>query len=125
MKLNIKASGIELTPAISAYVEKKLGSLEKYFDNSEDTVVQAEVGKSTKHHKSGQVFFAEVRISGPGLDLYAVSEQIDLYAAIDVVKDEVADKLSHVKGKRETLSRRGAKMVKDMLKGINIFKKRG
>src|SRR3989344_7978909 len=118
MKLNIKASGIELTPAISAYVDKKLRSLEKYFGNSEDTVVQAEVGKSTQHHKSGNVFRAEVHVSGPGLDLYAVSEQTDLYAAIDVVKDEVSEKLSHIKGKREALTRRGARLIKDMMKGM-------
>jgi putative sigma-54 modulation protein len=124
MRLNIKATNIELTPAISAYVEKKLSALEKYFEGNVDAVAQVEVGKTTQHHKSGEVFKAEVRLIGGGLDIYAVSEQADLYAAIDLVKDETAHKLTHLKGKKEALHRRGARVVKDMMKGLNFFNRR-
>ena len=125
MKINIKATGIELTPAISSYVNKKISSLAKYLGKSADALVaQVEVGKSTKHHKSGEVFKAEIHLFGVGLDLYAVSEQNDLYAAIDLVKDEIARNISHLKGKRETLSRRGAQAIKNMLKGLNFFRRR-
>jgi putative sigma-54 modulation protein len=123
MKINIKATGIELTPAIAEYVNKKVSSLEKYINN-EDVVAQVEVGKSTKHHKSGEVFKAEVHIIGGGLDLYTVAEQADLYAAIDVVKDEIVAKLMHHKGKRFALARRGAQAIKNMMKGLNIFRRR-
>jgi putative sigma-54 modulation protein len=125
MKINIKATGIELTPAISDYVHKKVSSLQKYLEKVSDVVAQVEVGKSTRHHKSGEVFRAEVHLVGAGLDLYAASEQIDLYAAIDVVKDEISRNLTHQKGKRFALARRGGRMVKDMMKGLNPFKKRG
>ncbi len=126
MKINIKATGIELTPAISSYVNKKIYSIEKYLDkNNANVVAQVEVGKSTKHHKTGNVFRAEVHITGGGLDLYAVSEKEDLYAAIDIVKDEVVHSVVQSKGKRQTLTRRGAEMIKNMMKGItNSFKKR-
>lgn len=124
MKINIKATGIELTGAISEYVEKKIGSLEKYLEGNPGAVAQVEVGKSTQHHKSGDIFKAEVHLMGSGLDIYAVAEQSDLYAAIDVVKDEVSHKLSHVKGKRMAMARRGAQMVKDMIKGFNPFRRR-
>lgn len=126
MKINIKATGIQLTPAISSYVHKKIFSIEKYFDKSnKDAVAQVEVGKSTKHHKSGPVFRAEVHITGGGLDLYAVSEKEDLYAAVDIVRDEVIHGVVQSKGKRETLTRRAAEMVKNMMKGItDSFKKR-
>lgn len=124
MKINIKATGIELTPAISAYVNKKILPIEKYLDrkSSSDTVAQVEVGKSTRHHKAGNVFRAEVHITGVGIDLYAVREMEDLYAAIDVVKDEIVQNILQLKGKRETLMRRGAKMMKSVMKGINFFK---
>src|SRR3989344_2603276 len=115
MKINIKVTNIELTPAISAYAEKKVRTLEKFLDNS-DTVIQVEVGKSTQHHKSGEVFRAEVHLVAPGLDLYAVSDQTDLYAAIDLVKDELAEKLVRTKGRKVALYRRGARKVKEMLK---------
>ena len=124
MKTNIKATNIELTPAISAYVEKKLSALEKYLLSSPDAVVQVEVGKSTQHHKNGNVFRAEVHVTGGGYDLYAVSEQPDLYAAIDLVKDEIVDKTLHEKGKKETITRRGARRVKEMMKGLNPFRKK-
>ncbi|OHA92155.1 MAG: ribosomal subunit interface protein [Candidatus Zambryskibacteria bacterium RIFCSPLOWO2_02_FULL_51_21] len=123
MKINIKATGIELTPAISEYVNKKVGALEKYVKNA-DAVASVEVGRSTQHHKTGEVFMAEVHLTGAGLDLYAVAEHSDLYAAIDLVKDEVKETLLQEKGRRETLLRRGARKVKDLARGMNIFKKR-
>lgn len=123
MKINIKATGIELTPAISGYVDKKISALEKYFSQSPDAVAKVEVGRHTQHHKSGAVFKAEVHIIGSGFDLYAVSESTDLYAAIDMVKDEIARELTHEKGKRFVLARRGARFVKNMMKGLNPWKK--
>jgi len=125
MKTNIKATGIELTPAISSYVYKKISSIEKYLPAQAGIVAQVEVGKSTHHHKAGNIFRAEVHITGGGLDLYAVSEKEDLYAAIDVVKDEVVRNVVQLKDKRETLTRRGAKMMKNMMKGLTDNTARG
>ena len=126
MKINIKATGIELTPAITDYAYKKTASIEKYIDKkiSSDVVAQVEVGKSTRHHKTGNVFRAEVHITGVSLDLYAVSEMEDLYAAIDVVKDEIVQNIVQLKGKRLSLARRGAKMMKNIMKSLNFFKKK-
>lgn len=123
MKLNIKATNIELTPAISAYVEKKLSGVAKFLGET-DSVARVEVGKVSQHHKSGDIFKAEVHITGGGADHYAVSEQSDLYAAIDTVKDELARTMSHDKGKRFARARRGARMVKDMMRGFNPFRKK-
>ncbi len=125
MKINIKATGIELTQAISDYVYKKISSIEKYLDESNtDIIAQVEVGRSSRHHKTGNIFRAEVHITGMGLDLYAVSELEDLYAAIDVVKDEIVRNVVQSKGKRQTLAKRGAGMMKNIMKGLNFFKKK-
>lgn len=126
MKINIKATGIELTQAISDCVYKKISSIEKYLDkkSSPDMIAQVEVGKSSRHHKAGNVFRAEVHITGASLDLYAVSEMEDLYAAIDVVKDEIVHNIVQLKGKRQTLAKRGAGMMKNIMKGLNFFKKK-
>lgn len=121
MKINIRSTGIELTPAISSYVEKRISSIEKYIDRSitDNVIAQVEVGKSTRHHKSGNIFRAEVHVIGGGLDLYAVSEMEDLYAAIDVVKDEIVHNMIQSKGKRETLARKGAEVMKNVVKGFS------
>ncbi|MEK7176674.1 MAG: ribosome-associated translation inhibitor RaiA [Patescibacteria group bacterium] len=119
MKINIKATGIELTPAISSYVEKKISAIEKFIDKATNATALVEVGKSTHHHKSGDVFRAEVHIVGNGLDVYAASETGDLYAAIDMVKDEAVHNMLQLKGKRETLARKGASVMKNMIKGFS------
>jgi len=123
MKINIKATNIELTEAIAEYVDKKISPLDKYIKN-EDAVAQVEVGKNTLHHKNGDVFRAEVHVTGAGLDIYAASEKEDLYAAIDAVKDEISRNALADKNKRETVARKSARYVKDGLKGLNIFKRR-
>ena len=123
MRINIKATGIELTPAISQYVEKKISALGKYVRNA-DAIAQVEVGRSTQHHKTGEVFMAEVHLTGAGLDLYAVSEHSDLYAAIDLVKDEIARSAVQQKGRREALHRRGARAIKNMIRGLNPFRRK-
>ena len=122
MKINIKATNIELTGAISDYVNKKVSALDKFVQS--EAVAQVEVGKSTQHHKQGEVFRAEIHLIGAGLDLYTATEQADLYAAIDLVKVELKENLTQVKGKKEALYRRGARRVKDMMRGMNPFKHR-
>jgi putative sigma-54 modulation protein len=126
MKINIKATNIELTPAITDYVHRKISPIEKYLKkNSPDIVAQVEVGKTTQHHKTGNVFRAEVHIIGDGLDVYAVAEKDDLYAAIDIVKDEIMYNMVQSKGKRQALARRGAEMIKYMIKGLGDHTARG
>jgi putative sigma-54 modulation protein len=122
MNINIKATNIELTPAISDYVDRKINSVYKYLettDNESDIIAQVEVGKTTNHHKAGEIFRAEVHISGSGLNLYAVAETEDLYASIDKVRDEIANEVKRNKEKRFALARRGGQMVKDMMRGVS------
>ncbi len=118
MNINIKATGIELTEAIRSYAEKKISSVEKYLNNKEAVAVLVEVGKTTKHHKSGEVFRAEVRMNGGGLNLYASKEAEDLYAAIDLVEDEVSRKIISTKGRHIRMLRQGQRAVKYITKGI-------
>jgi ribosomal subunit interface protein len=119
MNINIKATGIELTSAISDYVYKKISSVQKYLSNKGTTVsVQVEVGKTTKHHKSGDVFRAEVHMNGGGVDLYAVEEAEDLYTAIDLVEAEISREIVKTKGRHIRLLRQGQRALKYMVKGI-------
>lgn len=119
MNINIKATGIELTEAIRNYTEKKISSVEKYLKNASTVAVQVEVGKTTKHHKSGEVFRAEVRMNGAGLNLYATKESEDLYAAIDLVEDEISRKIISTKGRHIRMLRQGQRAIKYISKGIS------
>ncbi len=119
MNINIKATGIELTEAITDYAYKKISSVEKYLNKDAVVTTVVEVGKTTKHHKSGDVFRAEVRMSGGGVSLYVSKEADDLYTAIDLVEDEVARKIISTKGRHIRLLRQGQRAIKDMMKGIS------
>jgi len=113
---------MELTPAIREYVESRVSGLEKFIKNKYPEGVHAsvEVGKSTNHHKNGDIFMAEVHFRSGGLDLYAFSEKEDLYTAIDDLKIEATRVLTESKDRKSTLFRRGARSVKKMLKGISM-----
>ena len=118
MQIKIKATNIELTNAIESYVEEKLQSVEKFMvsHEEEEPVAYVEVGKTTKHHNSGDVFLAEINIRVRGKQFRAVSEKSDLYAAIDDMKDELIRELNSYKNKDRTLMRRGAGMIKNLLR---------
>ncbi len=122
MNLNIKTTNISLTPAISEYLDKKLSMLNKFVDLERDNVlIQAEVGKTTHHHKSGDIFRAEVNLRINGKNYRAVSEKDDLYVAIDMVKDELAEEIKSGKERRISIVRKGALKLKNMIKGLGGF----
>lgn len=117
MKMNIKATGIELTPDILAYAEKRLSKVGKYITAS-DPVMAVEIGRVTQHHRQGEVFRAEVRIAGGGANYYVAKEAADLRAAIDEVKDEIIQEVTRDKDKRQSMMRRGGRMMKDVMRGF-------
>ena len=127
MKMNIstKATNLEITPAIAEYIEKKVNMLEKYFSGTSEVLVNVEVGKTTRHHKSGDIFRAELQIVVNGDDYYVYTETDDLYAAIDIVKDDMARELSSRRKKTLRLLRKGAAQVKLLLKGFRDVPVRG
>ena len=122
MRVNIKATNTTLTEAIKSYIEKKLDVLTKFF-KEEDVLVNIEVGKISQHHKSGDIFKAEIRINANGEEYYATSETEDLYASVDKVKDEIVHELTSKRKKTLRLFRKGSAKIKNMLKGITSWKK--
>ncbi len=123
-KINVKTTNNSLTPSISEYIEKKLNTLEKFFGD-EEVLAMVEIGRTTRHHRSGDIFRAEMHIIAPKLEHYAVSEKDDLYAAIDEVKDEVTYSLSSKKKKALRLIRRGGAQIKNLIKVVRDIGNRG
>jgi putative sigma-54 modulation protein len=120
MKIKIRAKNFDLTPAIDEYVSKKIATLEKFLGPNKETLCEIEIGRTTNHHKSGDIFRAEVNIVQPGnKQVYAFAEESDLYAAIDIVRDEAERVIVSRKNKYKTLFRKGATQVKEILKRIN------
>ena len=100
MKINIKTTNMALTPVISDYVQKKLDMIEKHIGSGPDVVAQVEVAKVTEHHKQGEIFRAEIHITGGGLDIYTAEETEDIFSSIDKVKDEIIAQHTKESGKK-------------------------
>lgn len=117
MNIILKATNITLTPTINEYVETALGSLDKLTQGlTLPAEMRVEVGRSTFHHKKGEVFFAEANLSIGGSLLRSKIESFSVQAAIDGARDELRNEIYKFKGKKETVFRRGARSVSKMLR---------
>ncbi len=111
---------MDLTPAISSYVEEKIGGLDRFIfaKDPQSVLANVEIGLNTKHHQSGKVFRAEINLHIGGKYIRAVSEKEDLYIAIDASRDQLAREIKSFKGKTRDLARRGGSVIKKILKGF-------
>jgi len=91
MQIKIKSTNIKLNDALVVYVKEKIGSLSRFLKKVDPSVVEAnvEIGKPSKHHQKGQVWYAEVNLSLPGKLLRATNTNKDLRLAINQIKDEL------------------------------------
>lgn len=84
MRYNVRGENLEITPAIREYAEKKIGKLERYFEES----VDANVNVNLKYY-SDQDSKIEVTIPMTDLVLRAEEHNQDMYAAIDLVVNKL------------------------------------
>jgi len=101
MTINIRATGMEITPAIRQYVEEKFNSLEKFAHDIMQ--IDVTVGMGTGHHQKGSIYTCGANIELKGEVLRIERDAEDLYKAIDKVKDHL----------RETLAQRKDRMMED------------
>jgi len=106
--ISLKATNMELTDAISAYVESKLEAIEKLTQDFEPVAeIAIEIGKTSNHHAKGPFFYAEMTLHIPGEVLRATQLAEDLYESIDLVKDEMR---RQVKDYKDILSDKNQKI---------------
>lgn len=89
MQVQIKATKMELTPAIADYVQKRCDMLERYLGNLEVVNCHFEVGLAVGSHNSGDIYRAEINLDLPGKLLRVEKTESDLYKAVDKVKDHM------------------------------------
>ncbi|OGY42206.1 MAG: ribosomal subunit interface protein [Candidatus Buchananbacteria bacterium RBG_13_39_9] len=98
MQIDIKGTNLELTDALKDYVNDKIGSLDKFFD--EILEARVDIGLTTKHHQKGKIFRAEVNLEVPQKHVIrAEAEREDLYMAINEVKDDLQRQIKKMKEK--------------------------
>jgi putative sigma-54 modulation protein len=98
MQIDIKGTNMDLTDAIKDYVNEKVGSLEKFFDQA--IIARVDVGRTTNHHQKGDVFRAEINLDVPQVHvLRAESVRDDLYTAINEAKLDLERQVKKYKEK--------------------------
>ncbi len=83
MNYNIRGENLEITPALRAYVEKKVRKLERYFDTTPVADVNVRMQVLNSQH------IIEVTIPMPQILLRGEEVQTDMYAAIDHVVEKL------------------------------------
>lgn len=89
MDIKIKATRLELTPAIRDYFQMKMDMIEKYLGDIKVINCDVEIEKAVGGQNKGEIFRAEVNLEVPQKLLRVERTEDDLYKAIDKVKDHL------------------------------------
>lgn len=110
MNLQLTGKNLELTTALKAYVDNKIGGLTKYNESiTEMRVILEDVRE--EHTKQ---FRATAQVHVGHEVLFTEEVAADMYAAIDIVKDEMERQLRDLKNKLETKHRKANATSRDL-----------
>ncbi len=135
MKITIKSTNLKLTSALHDYIEQKINGLERFikkvgikdrsFDPSTKLSIKKgkppfeiwlEVGRTTFHHKKGNVYRAESQIRFSGKSIRSEVVGPDLRIVINEIKDELQREFKKYQKKQMAIYKRGARKFKKSLK---------
>jgi len=97
MKTHLHLHQIKLTDAIREFAISKISRLESLADDIQSAEITLTHGQGINPEKE---FSVTVRLALPGKDVHATETQVDLYAAIDAVRDKLARQLRKRKTRR-------------------------
>lgn len=89
MHIHLSPRHLALTGAINSYVVNKLAHL----DAHNDRIIAAHVVLMHDESKKKSSFVVKVHLALPGPDIYAEDREADLYAAVDLVMNKLAQQL--------------------------------
>lgn len=120
MRIVLKSKNVSLTPAIKKYLEDKLiHPAEKLLKTSSDddaTILELELGRTTRHHRKGEVWRAEANLTFGKTLLRAEHDGESPHEVIDVVGAELSREIKAFKAKNKTKEIRGARTLKRMVR---------
>jgi ribosomal subunit interface protein len=116
MQIKTKATNIVLNSEIEDYLSKKIDSVSKILTDNDNLLFEVELGRTTNHHQTGDIFRAEINLSFDGNHFRAESENADLYSAIDEARDDISNALRSFKNKKKTWVKRSGAKLKDFIR---------
>jgi len=121
MKYNLQGKNFTISEHIRDYIESKLITTIERFMGSidpENIKLDIEIARTTDHHQKGEVWYAEVNLKAGDVEVRIETHAESPTAAINFAQEELARELRRKKEKKTSRMRRGARTVKDMLRGF-------
>ena len=110
MQISITGKGLDITPAIRDYAQKKVVKLEEFYNNIQKVEVVLE---TSDIHNLEKAQIAEIRAWLAGKKVIQATEGArDIYAAIDLALDEAKTQVQKFKEKKKDKQRRHAGEIK-------------
>ncbi len=116
METQIKGTGLAVTPDIRSYLDKKIAAFAKLLSGDAAARMDIEIGKTTEHHQTGNIFRAEMNLHASGQYYRAVAEGEGVFAAIDGADAKLLREVRHGKHRHQSLLRRTGARVKDAMR---------
>ena len=115
---SVKTTDLELTSNISRHIEKTIKSLDRFVKNM-DAVVWAsiEISRTSRHHKSGKIYRAEIQIHLPGKLMRSEAISNTIFRAINETRGDLQRELKQYRGKKISIQKRGFRKLKRIIKG--------
>ncbi|MCX5726279.1 MAG: ribosome-associated translation inhibitor RaiA [Candidatus Saganbacteria bacterium] len=118
MQVKIQGHGLEVTPNLKDYVDKKIAKIERFFKNIQKAEVILDVRDINDANKR-HVAEVSMWVSGKKV-LRATEGAKDMYSAIDLVFKEIEGQTKRHKEKHVEEVRREAESIKDELEGSSL-----
>ena len=108
MKYILQGKNTTISESIQILVETKIKALERFVSRFNASAVEAriEVGKPSRHHHTGPVFYAEVNLKIPGKLLRAEAVNLDLASAVNETFKEMERQIKDHKEKLITKTKK-------------------
>ncbi len=90
MTIEIKETGVRVSPALCEFLRSRLLPLSRFvkrFEASGEIRLFVEIARTSKHHRKGNIFYAEATAQLQKELVRADATNVDFRTAIDTLKD--------------------------------------
>ncbi|MBI3421074.1 MAG: ribosome-associated translation inhibitor RaiA [Candidatus Sungbacteria bacterium] len=123
MRITIRQKNLEMTPALNAYIERKIiapvRKLIKRQDSADLPILEIDVERTTKHHHKGEVYLVAANLTLNGTLLRGQATDSNVRAACDKLENELKREITGHKAKAESMFKKGARVAKESLRTGN------
>ncbi len=114
--ISFKHTQTEVNHKLQDVVTSKLLSLERYVGDISSSRVEVEFSRIAPH-QNGDIYQVEVNIWSDGVLYRATNADSTFENAIDAVRSDLDRELKRARTKKTSLFRRGARKIKEMMRG--------